>query len=129
MILYCCADLLWATKIKSTAEALGLAARPVRNLDMLAARLADSPVKALMVDLEAGPVAIELVAHLRGHADPATAALPILAFGPHVNVEGLMGAKAAGASSVMARGALNANLPQILTSISAGAAVGSQLTD
>jgi hypothetical protein len=129
MLLYCCADLLWATKIKSTAEALGLAARPVRNLDMLTARLADSPVKALMVDLEAGPVSIELITHVRAHATAAIAAMPIVAFGPHVNVEGLMGAKAAGASAVMARGALNANLPDILRSLDRGAAVGSKMED
>ena len=49
--MYCCGDLLWASKIKSTGEAIGVGCRPVRNREMLAARLADSPVKAVLVDL------------------------------------------------------------------------------
>ncbi len=41
MILVHAADLLWATKIRATADACGVAVRPVRNVDMLEARLAD----------------------------------------------------------------------------------------
>src|SRR4051812_7901338 len=89
MIVFCAADLLWATKIKSTADALGIPCRPVRNLEMLEARLADSPggVKALIVDLEAGEAVLDLIRRARqgpsgGDAKP----LHVLAFGPHVAV-------------------------------------------
>ncbi|CAN5828325.1 hypothetical protein BH11PLA1_BH11PLA1_01170 [soil metagenome] len=115
MLLYTSSDLLWATKVKATAEALGIPARPARTLEMLRARLADSPVRALIVDLDAGPVAIELIAEAAKCA--ASAPLRILAFGPHVEVEALRAASAAGAHSVMTRGALAARLPEIITSL------------
>lgn len=65
MILYFASNLIWATRIKSLADDLGLPCRPVRNPDMLDARLADSPVRALVVDLDAGEPAIDLIRHLR----------------------------------------------------------------
>lgn len=42
MILYFAADLLWASKIKLTADAIGIVCRPVRSVSMLEARLADT---------------------------------------------------------------------------------------
>ncbi|MEZ6235065.1 MAG: hypothetical protein R3B68_12835 [Phycisphaerales bacterium] len=42
MILYLASDLLWATRIKRAAEDLRIAARPVRSLEMLEARLGES---------------------------------------------------------------------------------------
>ena len=56
MVLYLASDLLWATRIKSCADDLTppVPARPVRDLKMLEARLADSPVKGLLLDLAAG---------------------------------------------------------------------------
>src|SRR5438132_1288212 len=65
VILYCAADLLWATRIKATAESLGIAARPCRDTAMVAARLADSDVRGVIVDLEAG-AAMEVIGALRG---------------------------------------------------------------
>lgn len=54
MILYCCADLIFATRIRSTGEAIGVATRPVRSVERLRAALAEQPAGALIVDLEAG---------------------------------------------------------------------------
>jgi hypothetical protein len=114
MILYCCSDLLWATKVKSTADSLGIPCRPARTLEMLNARLADSPVKALILDLEAGPVAMELLARVRAAAAKPESAIRVVAFGPHVEVGALREAAAAGAESVLTRGAFSARLPEIL---------------
>ncbi len=130
MILYCCSDLLWATKVKSTADALGIPCRPARNLDMLNARLADSPVKGLILDLESGPVAMELLARVKpagllgaqasdGAGECAASPIRVIAFGPHVEVGALQSAAAAGADSVMTRGAFNARLPEILRELAA----------
>lgn len=122
MILYCAADLLWASKIKGTADALGLPCRPVRNLDMLGARLGDSAVRALIVDLESEH-GLDLIGHLRGGLGAAGpgAAVRILAFGPHVMVEKLRQAKELGADTVMARGGFSARLPQILRELASDA--------
>ncbi|MCP9874833.1 hypothetical protein [Synechococcus sp. Cruz CV-v-12] len=125
MILYLASDLLWASKIKGTADALGLPCRPARNPEMLRARLADSPVRALLIDLDAGAPALELLTLARAEAPNVR----ILAFGPHVMTEALAAAQHAGAHAVMARGAFSANLPEILMSLSSGNAVATQLHD
>lgn len=118
MILFKCADLLWATRIKSTAESVGVAARPVRTLEMLEARLADSPVNALVVDLEAGDTGIGLIQRLKGpEASEAERAITVLAFGPHVMTDLFEQARAAGADRAVARGGFAAQLPQILQTL------------
>lgn len=140
MILFHSADLIWATKIKGAADAAGIAARPVRNEQMLRDRLADSPVTALMVDLDQAEVALALIAVARsvgpiannsgggasgeqraegsgsGRGNPDRR-IRILAYGPHVLTEAFAAARAAGADSVMARGGLDARLEQVLRSL------------
>ncbi len=118
MILYLSADLLWGTRIKGTAEALGIGARPVRSLEMLEARLADSPVHALVVDLEALDVGLALIHRLRGsRATPTERGIKVLAFGPHVEVEAFEQAREAGADKVLPRGAFSARLPEWLAAL------------
>jgi hypothetical protein len=131
MIIYLAADLLWASKIKSTAEAIGIPARPARNGQMLTDRLADSPVTAILLDLDAGPVAFELlqIATAARSATTPPKAIRICCFGPHVQADELRQAKAQGADVVLARGALHANLPGYLTSLHQGQAVRSQMED
>lgn len=116
MILYCAADLLWASKIKGTADALGLACRPVRNLEMLDARLVDSPVRSLVVDLES-EAGLGLIRRVREDAARGGAGVRVVAFGPHVDVERLAEAKRLGADAVMARGAFAARLSSILVEL------------
>lgn len=118
MVLYFASDLIWATRIKATAESVGIAARPVRNVDMLRARLGDSPVTSLILDLEAGEPALEVLAALRGgEAGPGLdpeGKVRVVAFGPHVKVDELGRARAGGADRVMTRGAFDARLVDLL---------------
>jgi DNA-binding NarL/FixJ family response regulator len=125
MILYLAADLLWASKIKATADALGLPCRPVRNLDMLEARLADSPVRALIVDLDVAEKGRGIGHQASGISikqDPAAASLPIrvLAFGPHIEKNTLQAARDAGADDVLTRGAFDHHMDEVLTKLAAG---------
>ena len=119
MILYHSADLFWATRIKGTADALGIPARPVRSVQMLEARLADSDVRALVVDLDAPEVAIELIRRSMADQSTASASKPIrvIAYGPHVAVEAFAAAKAAGAQRVLARGAFSRHLAEWLAAL------------
>jgi CheY-like chemotaxis protein len=123
VILYAAADLIWATKIKATAEALGLPARPVRTLEMLHARLADCPdARSLMVDLDKGEDGLALIAAVRAHeaANPASGQgrrLRVLAWGPHVAKELLQAARDAGADEVLTRGALEHNMEEVLVKL------------
>lgn len=119
MLLYLAADLLWASKIKGTADALALPCRPVRSLEMLEARLADSPVTALLVDLDKPEESMAMIARLRGpSATPANRAIRVLAFGPHVAKEALAAAKSAGANEVLPRGAFDHDMANILKRLS-----------
>ncbi len=116
MILFSAADLLWATRIKATAEDLGLPARPVRNLEMLRDRLGEGPVSALIVDLDLADLGLDLIraaASADGQSRPAT----IVAFGPHVATDLLEAAAQAGADKILARGAFSSNLPELLRSL------------
>ena len=132
ILVYACADLLWATKIKSTGEQIGVVCRPVRSLDMLRARLADSRVVAMLVDLETGSLALELIGALRGPgAGPAERSVRIVAFGPHVEVGKMAAARESGADAVLAQGALARSLPDLLGRLESGraAAIESHFTD
>jgi hypothetical protein len=118
MILYLAADLIWATRIKATATDLGIAARPVRSLEMLEARLADSPVAAVVLDLEAPDEALSMIQRLRGvQAADRERRIRIVCWAPHVEVDLMKQAKEAGADEVMPRGAFDHNLSGILTAL------------
>jgi len=108
VILFKAADLVWATRIKQTAEALDLPCRPIRTPEMLEARLADAEPKVLIADLDAGDEAIELIGQARA------AGLRVLAFGPHVHKDLFQRARDAGAAEVMTNGAFSADLPEVL---------------
>ena len=118
MIVYSAADLVWATRIKSTAEAVGVEARPVRSVEMLDARLGDSEVRGLIVDLEAAEVGLELIR--AAGEDLRARGVRVVAFGPHVAVETLQAARDAGAHEVMPRGAFSNALPDLLVALEAG---------
>ncbi len=123
MILYSAADLLWATRIKSTAEDLGIPCRPARSAEMLRARLADSPVRAVLLDLEAPDAAFELLGALRGPgAGDAERAVRVVAWGPHVAVDLFARAREAGADEVLTRGAFSNGLAGLLTRLGGGGA-------
>jgi CheY-like chemotaxis protein len=116
MVLYAAADLIWASKVKATADALGVPCRPVRTREMLDARLTDSPVQALLVDLDKGEEGLDLIRYLR--ADPSRRTIRVLAWGPHVAKELLQAARDAGADEVLTRGAFDHGMEEILIRLS-----------
>ncbi len=118
MIVYACADLMFATRIRAAAEDLHRVSRPARNPDMLQARLdriddgkPNDPVSLLLIDLDLQDLGLALIQQARQH----TPDLPIYAFGPHVATDLLQQAHAAGASRVLTRGAFVKQLTQLLT--------------
>jgi len=122
MIVYCCHDLIFATKIHSTAEAMGLTCRPARDARLLKDRLdrvddgkPNHKVSAVIIDLTIGEEALELIDIVKQH-DPA---LHVIAFAPHVEVQRLEAAGARGTDQVMPRGAFSAQLPELLKACSA----------
>lgn len=125
MIAYFASDLVWATRIKGLADDLGIPARPVRNVQMLGARLADSPVTGLIVDLDAPDTALELIRHARAWeaekdqeiSQSKRLPMPIVAFGPHVDTDALQGATSAGATAAITRGSFHHQLAAVLRSL------------
>ncbi len=115
MILYMAADLIWATKIKCSAEALSIPARPVRDLEGLKARLHDCEPRALLVDLDNPAAALELIRYLRSDRNNERhMQIRVAAWGPHVARDLLQQAKAAGADEVYTRGALEHHMDEVL---------------
>jgi CheY-like chemotaxis protein len=117
MIVYCSRDLIFATKIASTAEALGLAARPARDEAALEKRLnqvddgrLNEPVTGVLIDLELGQAALSMVDQVKQYA----ADLPVVCFGSHVAAEALRQARERGADQVLPRSAFSMHLPTIL---------------
>ncbi len=117
MIVYACADLIFATKVRSTAESLGVATRPTRDVEALRKRLdqvadgkLNEAVTGVLVDMDLGEAGIELIRLAATHAKKP----PIVAFGAHVAVELLQAARGAGADYVMPRGQFTATLPDLL---------------
>jgi len=118
-VLYRAADLLWATRIKETAFAVGVEARPARTPRMLRDRLADSDVAAILLDLDAPEEALELIGVLRDEsAGPEGRSVRVVCWGPHVETELLRHAREHGADEVMTRGAFSQKLPELLKTLS-----------
>ena len=117
MIVYCCQDLLFATKIGSTAKVLGAAARPARDESALVNRLnrvddgrLNEKVRVVMIDLEMGEAALKLLRCVKAH----DATLPVVAFGSHVATDVLQAAADGGADYVMPRSQFTTQLPALI---------------
>ncbi|MEC9373956.1 MAG: hypothetical protein VYC34_08935, partial [Planctomycetota bacterium] len=78
----------------------------------------DSDVRALIVDLDAPELALDLIRRLREpDRDQPPNRIRIVAFGPHVARQTLQAARDAGADDVMPRGAFDHNLTDILITL------------
>ena len=112
-------DLIFATKIASTARSLGVEVANVRTLDQLTERLSCNHDALVLIDLEApdlDPIhAIELCK--QSEHQPRT-----IAFGSHVRTDLIGAARRAGADEVLARSGFVGRLPSMLQSVSSGGA-------
>ena len=112
-------DLIFATKIASTARSLGVEVVNVRTLDQLTERLSSNHDALVLIDLEApdlDPIhAIELCK--QSEHQPRT-----IAFGSHVRTDLLGAARRAGADEVLARSGFVGRLPSMLQAVSSGGA-------
>ena len=107
------ADLMFAARIRGTAQAVGANLTLVRNEKELLERARALAPRQIIIDLDTrslDPVA--LIATLK--ADPTLKSIPILAYVSHVREDAIAGARAAGAKRVIARGAFVKNLTEIL---------------
>jgi CheY-like chemotaxis protein len=107
-------DLFFASKIRGTAEALGVTVRFARSVDaMIAGARRDRP-SLVICDLHSEKVdPMELAKELK--ADEHLRSIPLLGFFSHVQVELQREAEAAGFDRVLPRSAFTKNLGGILS--------------
>ena len=107
-------DLFFASKIRGTAEALGVTVGFERNVDVtLEAARRDRPA-LIICDLHSEKVdPMELAKQLK--ADEQLRSIPLLGFFSHVQTELQRQAEAAGFDHVVPRSAFSKNLGEILS--------------
>lgn len=104
-------DLIFATKITSTATSLGVDVKVVRTLSKLHEALTAGGNALVLIDLNAdGVKAIEAIEVCRC-ASPRSRTI---AYASHVQADLITAARQAGADEVLARSAFAAKLPMLL---------------
>lgn len=103
-------DLIFETKIRSTAQSLGVMLATVRSLASLSAELDRSRPTLVIVDLNAAGDPIEAVTIAKAHASHPR----VIAYVSHVDVDLARRAQSAGADEVMPRSRFTNELPKIL---------------
>ncbi len=107
-------DLIFETKISSTARTVGVTPNVLRSVVELPAAIARWQPSLIIIDLNSmGPSAIQAVELARCLGRGAR----IVAFVSHVDVELAGEARAAGASVVMPRSRFSAELPKLLAGL------------
>lgn len=107
------ADLIFASRIRGVADAVGARVRTVRSAsELLDVARAVAP-RLIILDLDArGVDVLGLVERIK--SEPALAAIPVVVFGAHVEGARLRAAREAGADRVLARSAFVRDLPALL---------------
>jgi DNA-binding response OmpR family regulator len=107
------ADLLFASRVKSTAAAVGAELLLVRTADEMLNLAAQRSPRLIVIDLDVRTLdPVDLITRLK--AEPSSSMAPILAYVSHVREDLIGAARQAGADQVMARGAFSKNLASIL---------------
>jgi CheY-like chemotaxis protein len=109
------ADLLFAARIRSAAEAAGVPLVLVRGGEDVAGRAREARARLVLLDLDARWLdAPAIINGLKGEA--ATADIPVVAYVSHVREDAIAAAQMAGADRVLARSAFVRLLPELLRS-------------
>ena len=107
-----CDDLLFASRITGEARALDLTVTPVRSLDQLLELARREAPSCVLIDLAfPGLVLADLFRRLGEVCDPP---LRVVAYGSHVDADGLRAARSAGCDPVLPRSKFVEELPRAL---------------
>jgi PleD family two-component response regulator len=113
MILAVLDDLMFTSKIRTTASQLGVAVAFARSAESALAEIRGNAPSLVILDLNNSrtqPLAI--VGAMK--ADAALASIPTLGYASHVQTDVIDAARAAGVQEVLARSAFTQQLPAIL---------------
>ena len=113
MILAILDDLLFTSKIRTTAAQLGIRVSFVRSSAAALADMRSQPPALVILDLN-NPRTDPLGTVALMKADPALAAIPTVGYASHVQVDVIDAARKAGVDDVLARSAFTQRLDEIL---------------
>lgn len=106
-------DLFFVGKLQATAKQAGVPLRTLRAADFQLEKLRAEPPALLILDLNTTSAsAVELIRLLK--ADAELAAVPVIGFFSHVQVELQRAAREAGCDEVMPRSKFTSGLAQLL---------------
>jgi len=106
-------DLMFLSRIREAAKTAGAGVVVVRTREALLEACRVEPPGLVLADLDSPRLgAIDAIRALK--AEPDLAAIPVVGFFSHVNVESARAATAAGCERVLARGAFVQELPRLL---------------
>jgi CheY-like chemotaxis protein len=107
-----CDDLLFASRITGEARALGLSVKPARSLEKLLEFAGQETPSCVLIDLAfPGLTLPELFRRLGEVCHPSPR---VVAYGSHVDAEGLHAARSAGCDPVLPRSKFVEELPHAL---------------
>src|SRR3954469_2553194 len=113
MILAVLDDLMFSSKIKTTATQLGIPLAFARSSATALAEMRKAPPSLVIFDLN-NPRTDPLGIVAAMHADPALAAIPTVGYVSHVDTAVITAARQAGVTDVLPRSAFAMQLPEIL---------------
>lgn len=105
------ADLFFGERFEHALRQLGHQAEVVDLSAGPAPSALPESINLALIDLEAGPVALELVRRARA------AGVKVIAFGPHVDTDLRHAAQEAGADRVVTKSKLTASFPDLIASM------------
>jgi DNA-binding NarL/FixJ family response regulator len=103
-------DMIFETKIRSTAQAIGLNTIVVRSAGDIERTIAEHRPRVVLVDLNTAGDAVRAVELAKRHPSAPT----VVAYGAHVDTALAEQAAAAGADPVLPRSRFSAELPRLL---------------
>jgi len=107
-------DLMFSSKIKTTAKLLGVPVVFARSSESALTEMRKTPPTLVILDLNnARTNPLGIVSAMK--QDAALAAIPTLGFASHVQTDVINAARAAGVGEVLARSAFTQQLAEILT--------------
>jgi len=107
-----CRDLIFTTKVKETAAALGYRIQVAGDPLLAKSLIETSRPRVVFIDLTAGEMVAPGV--LSAYLKLASPDIWFVAFGPHVEAESLIAAKNAGCQAVLTRSKFAAELPELM---------------
>jgi CheY-like chemotaxis protein len=106
-------DLMFTSKIKTTASQLGVSVTFARSTDAALAEMRKAAPTLVILDLN-NPRTDPLGTLAAMKADASLAAVPTVGFASHVQTDVIEAARKAGVGEVLARSAFTQRLPEIL---------------